>query len=162
MNRIRMRDRLLSSHLAAVAGGTLLLAANVWPQTAPAREAFLKLIDRPLVALAPETKSSGVSGVLDQIYLRYTADAAQRVPGILIKPRSAVGRLPVVIALHGTGGYKNGQAPLLNEPAGKGFLAVAHRRAISRRADQGRLRIGRIQRRHPARLSHWQGASVPL
>ncbi|MGH9721868.1 MAG: alpha/beta hydrolase family protein [Bryobacteraceae bacterium] len=88
--------------------------------TAESREAFLKMIERPRVPLAAEAKPSGEFEAFS-----YAADARQRAPGILIKPKSANGRLPVVIVLHGTGGNKEGQAGLLRELAGRGMLAVA-------------------------------------
>ena len=50
----------------------------------------------------------------------------QRVPGILIKQSSdATTKRPVVIALHGTGGTKSDELPLLRELAAKGFIGVA-------------------------------------
>ena len=79
------------------------------------RAAFLKMIDRPRVALAPEVSGDRFS---------YAADAAQRVPGIWVRPEGA-GKHPVVIVLHGTGGTKEGQLPVLKQLAAKGFLAVA-------------------------------------
>ncbi|MGH9661118.1 MAG: alpha/beta hydrolase family protein [Bryobacteraceae bacterium] len=103
----------------------LLAASSAWGQTTSAREAFLKLIDRPRVPLAPETTPSVADGELEQFHFSYASDAAQRVPGIVIRPKDATGRLPVVIALHGTGGNKQGQAPLLKDLARRGFLGVA-------------------------------------
>ncbi len=79
------------------------------------KAAFLKLIDRPKVPLAPQVSGDSFS---------YAADAAQRVPGILVHPAGA-GRHPVVIVLHGTGGTKEGELPVLRQLAEKGFLAVA-------------------------------------
>ena len=55
----------------------------------------------------------------------FAAEAGERVPGLLVKQVNASGRRPVVIALHGTGGNKESQLPLLNELAAKGFIAVA-------------------------------------
>lgn len=79
------------------------------------RTAFLKMIDRPRVPLAPKVRGDSFS---------YAADAEQRVPGILVRPAGS-GRHPVVIVLHGTGGNKEGQLPVLRQLADKGFLAVA-------------------------------------
>jgi dienelactone hydrolase len=89
------------------------------------RAAFLKLIDRPRVPLAPETKESGDTEGLSQLRFSFAADAEQRVPGIIVKQTKSTGRRPVVIALHGTGGNKDGQLALLKELAGRGFLGVA-------------------------------------
>jgi dienelactone hydrolase len=60
----------------------------------------------------------------------FMSEAGQRVPGILVQPivtrnPSGSSRRPVVIALHGTGGTKESQLPLLHALADKGFLAVA-------------------------------------
>ena len=55
----------------------------------------------------------------------FASDAAQRVPGILVKSTESHGRRPVVIALHGTGGSKTGMLPLCEKFAARGFIAVA-------------------------------------
>src|SRR5438046_1087692 len=73
------------------------------------REAFLKLIDRPRVDLAPSVSDDGKQ-------FSFAAEAEQRVPGILVKPADADGkRLPVVIVLHGTGGTKESLLPLMRK-----------------------------------------------
>src|SRR5882757_9969404 len=104
---------------------TLLMAAGAQAQSS--RETFLKLIDRPRVALAPEVGQPSASDGFEQLRFTYASEAGQRVPGILIRPKSAraAAKAPVVIALHGTGGTKEGEIPLLKELASKGFLAVA-------------------------------------
>jgi len=89
------------------------------------RAAFLNLIDRPRVPLAAETKELGESEGLSQLHISFAADAAQRVPGIVLKQTKSAGRRPVVVALHGTGGNKDGQLALLKELAGRGFIGVA-------------------------------------
>jgi dienelactone hydrolase len=91
----------------------------------PAKAAFLKLIDRPRVPLAPQVKDLGEAGGLAQTHFSFAADVGQRVSAILIKQTKAVGRRPVVIVLHGTGGNKEGQLPLLQELARLGFIGVA-------------------------------------
>ena len=99
-------------------------------QSAPAaqpdatRAAFLKLIDRPRVALEPTVRSRPESGGLVAEEISFTAEAGQRVPTLLIK-QSGSSRQPVVIVLHGTGGSKEGVAGRLRDLAGKGFVAVA-------------------------------------
>jgi dienelactone hydrolase len=90
-------------------------------------ETFLKLIDRPRAALAAETRVSSQPGepFLTERFT-YASEASERVPGIAIKAAGNGGaKLPVVIALHGTGGNKEGQLPLLRQLAQRGFLAVA-------------------------------------
>src|SRR5215510_8866797 len=86
------------------------------------RAAFLNLINRPRVPLAAETKELGESEGLSQLHISFAADAAQRVPGIVLKQTKSAGRHPVVVALHGTGGNKDGQLALLKELAGRGFI----------------------------------------
>lgn len=62
---------------------------------------------------------------LDQFHFSFAPEAGQRVTGLIVKQRTASGKLPVVVALHGTGGNKESQLPLLEELAGRGFLAIA-------------------------------------
>ncbi len=89
------------------------------------RTAFLKLIDRPRVPLATEVREISAQDGRARFHFTFAADAEQRVPGLIVKPLKADGRRPVVIALHGTGGNKEGQLPLLKELAERGFIAVA-------------------------------------
>lgn len=89
------------------------------------RASFLKLIDRPRVPLAPKVKELQEMDGLLLTHFTFAADAEQRVPGILVKQAKSMGQRPVVISLHGTGGNKEGQLPLLKELAGRGFIAVA-------------------------------------
>ncbi len=48
-----------------------------------------------------------------------------RVPGILIKESATSGRRPVVIAVHGPGGTKADELPLLRKLTERGFIGVA-------------------------------------
>ncbi|MEO7600542.1 MAG: acetylxylan esterase [Opitutus sp.] len=89
------------------------------------RENFLRLIDRPRVPLAAESKSPTIDHGLQHIAFSFAADASQRVPGILVKSPDSTSRRPVVIALHGTGGTKESQLELLASLAREGFIAVA-------------------------------------
>lgn len=122
-------SQLIRRFAALVVVGTLCCAAPGPAESACAREAFLKLIDRLRVPLAPEIKAAGEADGLEQFHFSFASEADQRVPGILFKSKSHTPasslKLPVVIALHGTGGNKEGQAGFLKELAGKGFLAVA-------------------------------------
>jgi dienelactone hydrolase len=95
---------------------------------ADSREQFLKLLDRPRVPLGAqvnEIPTTQPSEGLVQFHFSYASDAKQRVPGILLKPATSTGRRPVVIVLHGTGGEKMSQLPLLRELASNGFVSVA-------------------------------------
>lgn len=94
---------------------------------ADSRAAFLQLIARPAVALAPETTAPLEKEGLVEIAFTFSADAQNRVPGILVKPAAgpAAVRRPVVVSLHGTGGNKEGQRALLLQLARAGFIGVA-------------------------------------
>jgi dienelactone hydrolase len=86
---------------------------------------FLKIIDRPLVALAPQIeKMPGTNGIAE-FHFSFASDASNRVPGILMESANFHGRRPVVIALHGTGGSKNNMLALCRKLAERGFIAVA-------------------------------------
>jgi dienelactone hydrolase len=122
----------------------LLLAAGVlvcngMAQKSPqqTRAAFLQMIDRPKVALAPEiaregatasegaTAREGATEAVEHYRFSFAADSSQRVPGLLYRPAGKAAKLPVVIVLHGTGGSKQGQVPLLRQLAARGFMAIA-------------------------------------
>ncbi len=108
----------------------LLALFTVAPVRAESRAAFLKLLDRPRVPLAPEVAAPVESDGLVEIAFSYAADATNRVPGILVKSAATpatgpAARRPVVINLHGTGGSKEGQRALLRDLARAGFVAVA-------------------------------------
>lgn len=90
-----------------------------------ARQALRKLLERPRVPLAAQTKLLETANGLQRESFSFAAEASERVPGLLVKLGNTSGRRPVVIALHGTGGNKEGQLPLLDEFAARGFLAVA-------------------------------------
>lgn len=102
------------------------LAADSGDQT---RAAFLAVIDRPKVALQPELKDLEPLAGLQRIHFWIRSDATERVPGYLVLPDAAKfkGRRPAVIALHGTGGNKEGGeiAELVEKLARAGFIGVA-------------------------------------
>ncbi|MBI1761258.1 MAG: acetylxylan esterase [Acidobacteria bacterium] len=114
----------MSAYLAAITLTRPTAAARDKEQ-ARNRAAFLKLIERPRVPLAPEVKELGAADDLAQTQFSYAAEANQRVPGLLVKQAKASGRRPVVIALHGTGGNKESQLALLQDLARLGFIGVA-------------------------------------
>ncbi|MBS1790233.1 MAG: acetylxylan esterase [Acidobacteria bacterium] len=124
-HRIRNFRRLTMKDSVAV-----FKAANVASikseQPEATRQAFRKLLDRPRVPLAAKTSPQIIANGLIREEFSFAAEANERVPGLLVKAATQQeGRRPVVIALHGTGGTKEGQLPLLNELAAKGFVAVA-------------------------------------
>jgi len=94
------------------------------------RADFLKLIERPRVPLAAEVTpapaaANAPAGTPVELRFSFAAEAGQRVPGILLKPAGATGRLPVVVLLHGTGGKKEDERPLMRTLVARGFMAVA-------------------------------------
>lgn len=90
------------------------------------RAAFLKVIDRPRVELAPTVRPMTANGLrLVQEHISFSVEPSSRVTGILIKSLGSTGRLPVVIQLHGTGGSKESMLPRLTTLANRGFIAVA-------------------------------------
>ena len=103
----------------------LLLWVTGCAHTSSPRADFLKLIDRPHVALAPQVGELPPTNGLAQFHFSFAADAQNRVPGILIKATGSQGHRPVVIALHGTGGSKANMAALCRKLAERGFIAVA-------------------------------------
>lgn len=110
----------------------VLLACTAGPQwagcapTLDARaESFLKLIDRPRVALDATASQFEPVGELQKQKFSYATEKGDRVPGVLLKAQASAGRLPVVVMLHGTGGNKDSQPELLKHLASRGFLAVA-------------------------------------
>jgi dienelactone hydrolase len=108
---------------SAEAKRVTLIAQSQTPEKT--RAAFLKLIDRPRVPLAPVVKDLPPVGELSQEHFTFAAEVNQRVPGILLKSPKFSGRRPVVIILHGTGGNKEGMQGLLTPYAERGFVAVA-------------------------------------
>src|SRR5689334_20753592 len=109
-------------------GGTMRNAAAIgllaacWAGLSPGgsdtREAFLNLIGRPRVPLAPAAENLNLPGGLLQVNFSFAAEEGERVPGVLLRQATG-GRRPAVVALHGTGGNKEGQIPLLRQLAGK-------------------------------------------
>jgi dienelactone hydrolase len=89
------------------------------------RADFLKVIDRPRVALAPQVQELSVTNNIAEFHFSFAADANNRVPGIVMQSTNFPGRRPVVIALHGTGGGKASMFSLCHNLAEAGFIAVA-------------------------------------
>ena len=109
----------------------LQITAQAWADgsAADTRAAFLKVIDRPKVALTPElTEVAPIDG-LRKYHLWFQSDAGERVPGYLLLPdaQSFKGPRPVVIALHGTGGSKDSGeiTNIVLKAARAGFIGVA-------------------------------------
>ena len=88
------------------------------------RTAFLQMLDRPKVPLAPHVKGLPELEGFTYEHFTFSSERGQRVPGILLK-KSASGRRPVVVVLSGTGGTKEGQVSVLKTLAGLGFIAIS-------------------------------------
>ncbi len=120
-----------------IASVLFTLAAPV--NAADTRADFLKLIDRPRVALAAEIKETPSADGLTHFAFSFVADADNRVPGLLVKSPAMTGRHPAVIVLHGTGGTKEGEMPFMVELARTGFVAVS----IDGRYHGARSKVGK-------------------
>jgi dienelactone hydrolase len=107
----------------------LLCSGVLAAQSPPAggtRAAFLALIDRPRVPLAPEVRPlPPLEDGLVQEHVTFAAEAGERVSMLLVKTAAAAGRQPAVIFLHGTGGNKEQQLTRLKTLARRGFIAAA-------------------------------------
>jgi dienelactone hydrolase len=89
------------------------------------RADFLRVIERPRVALAPQVQELPATNGIAEFHFTFASDASNRVPGILMASTNFLGRRPVVIALHGTGGSKGNMLALCRKLADAGFIAVA-------------------------------------
>ena len=101
------------------------LAARTQSTSPATRDAFLRLLDRPRVPLAPSVRVRPDQGRLIAEEISFASQAGERVPALLIRRDNVASRQPVVIVLHGTGGSKEGVASRLRELAARGFLAIA-------------------------------------
>jgi predicted esterase len=101
------------------------LPAYAQSDSASTRARFLKVIDRPRGPLNPELRPGRAPRGMTATHFTFATDPQERVPGIIIRPEKAAGRLPAVIALHGTGDSKEGMLDVVNALAARGFLAVA-------------------------------------
>jgi dienelactone hydrolase len=106
------------------------LKSPSYPPPAEVREAFRKLLDRPAVPLNVRTRDTKTANGLVTERLSFASEKKangeeERVPVLLVRPEKVSQKQPVVIALHGTGGNKEGQSGLLNEFARRGIIGVA-------------------------------------
>ncbi len=124
-----------------IGGAVMNLSSSVAEaQKHEARAALLKLLERPRVPLwSHGTSITNLDTGVTEHRFHFISEADEYVTGLLVKQSNASGRRPVVIALHGTGGNKESQLPLLNELAAKGFIAVA----IDGRHHGARIKTGK-------------------
>jgi dienelactone hydrolase len=128
-------------NLHVIAGLVLLLPAQTAPVETDApvkmspgevKTAFLKLLDRPKVALDVVMESERTQDGLITERLSFAAErkadgTIERVPVLVVRPSSPEGtdRRPAVIVLHGTGGTKDKMQPWLVDLARRGLIGVA-------------------------------------
>ncbi len=92
----------------------------------PSRVEFLKMIDRPKVDPAAEVGEAREEDEFKVIPFSFFSEKDEKVFGLgvhLISPPNP--KLPAVIVMHGTGGKKESQVPLMKKLAKDGILAVA-------------------------------------
>jgi dienelactone hydrolase len=112
-------------HFIFFLAACLFLGATTISQADDTRADFLKLITLPRVPLAPQVQELSATGGLVEFHFSFASDGRQRVPGLLLEKENSKGRRPVVIVMHGTGGRKEDELPLLRRLARAGFVAVA-------------------------------------
>lgn len=107
----------------ACAGAAVGVAQE--PDVPRVRAAFLQMIARPRVPLAPETRPRPDSGSYRAEQFSFAVEAGERVPGIFLKSARAQGKQPAVIFLHGTGSRKEEFLALMRTFADRGFACAA-------------------------------------
>jgi dienelactone hydrolase len=95
------------------------------PDAERIRSAFLKMIDRPRVPLAAESRPRPDSGIYRAEHFTFASEAGERVPGVLLKSVRATGRRPTLILLHGTGARKEELLATMRTLADRGFVTAA-------------------------------------
>ena len=99
-------------------------SVRIIPAAENTRARFLKLLERPRVPLIASEQLGDVRDGLVETTFAFDSEAGQRVPGLMVSPAKSTGRLPVVIALHGTGGSKEALRTLLRRFAERGIIGV--------------------------------------
>lgn len=117
----------MSRLLLAAAASALSFAAISAQTSEPSRirAAFLEMIERPRVALAPEARPRVDAGGYRAEQFTFASEAGERVPGVFLTRAAAKDRRPVVILLHGTGTRKEEFLPLMRTLADRGFATAA-------------------------------------
>jgi dienelactone hydrolase len=118
---------LLGAVLATPSATAAAAARNARTFAGPAerRAAFLQVIDRPRVPLAPEVQARPDDGEFAVQHVTYAVEAGERAAALVLQPKGPAARRPVVIYLHGTGSSKDRSLARLREFARRGFVAVA-------------------------------------
>lgn len=108
-----------------------LAHAESYPPPDEVRQAFLRQLDRPRVALDPKTRHTEVNaaGFVEEFVSiaseRKGDGTIERVPLLIIRPEKPARRMPAVIVLHGTGGNKETQRGVMLELVRRGLIGVA-------------------------------------
>jgi dienelactone hydrolase len=89
------------------------------------RAAFLEMIARPRVPLAPQTQPRVDAGAYRAEQFSFASEAGERVPGVFLKSAASSHRRPAVIFLHGTGSRKEEFLALMRAFADRGFTTAA-------------------------------------
>ena len=110
---------------AALVAASFVITSAQAPDAARIRAAFLQMIARPRVPLAPETQPRIDAGAYRSEAFSYATEAGERVPGVFFKAAAAKDRRPVVIFLHGTGSKKEEFLALMRTFADRGFATAA-------------------------------------
>jgi dienelactone hydrolase len=121
--------------MAAVSAGLAILTSAAFTRQpgTPAqgradalRADFLRVIARPATPLAPSVPAvTTTSNGYVQELVSFASEPDERVPVLIVRKGERPGRQAVVVALHGTGGSKEGMRSLLETYADRGFIAVA-------------------------------------
>jgi dienelactone hydrolase len=113
--------------LALSAQGTFSETAGAVPtQTAGSiRADFLQVIGRLNAPLAPSSPSVTDESGYTLERVSFAPEPGERVPVLIVRKGQPRGRQAVVIALHGTGGSKDGMRGFLQAYADLGFVGVA-------------------------------------
>lgn len=124
-----MRSRLILAGFILAVAAAPGAAQSLSPQQA--KSAFLKLLDRPRAPAevtedAPPVEKNGLKYTHWSFASEKKADGkSERVPVLMVAPAGKGERRPVMIALHGTGGNKEGMTGWLEEFARQGVIGVA-------------------------------------
>ncbi len=120
--------------LAQVAPAEVRVRTDLKP-AADVKASFLAMLDRPRVPLdvrsepAETDAKTGLTVERLSFASEKKADGTiERVPVLIVRPQTKAGesgKRPAVIALHGTGGTKDGMRSWLDQLAGRGVVGVA-------------------------------------
>jgi dienelactone hydrolase len=114
--------------VVALAGAVVLAspgaAVSQTPGAERIRTAFLEMIARVRVPLAPEVRPRNDGGSYRAEQFTFASEAGERVPGIFMKSVRAQDRRPVIVLLHGTGSRKEEFLALMRTLADRGFATA--------------------------------------